>query len=353
MVSASGITVIICTHNPPVVSWSSCIQSVSEALIALFCFTKDAKLIIVDSCSDHVLTRDNLITPYTSLPVSLDFTIARTEKAGLTLARQTGVSLVETELCVFVDDDNILAKDYLIEAINLFHALPCLGVVGPGHINVLFDQDTPSWLSRYSTSYQQKSYSHLTYGCVRGTWEEYFPPGTGMCIRSGIARQHFINYSQPSNRLYLSDRTSTSLSSGGDSLIVYDAIKLGYAVGIAPSLSLTHFIVRRKANLSYLLLQGYNVYRDGLFAQWIAYGKSTSVRRYRSFDSLYLLLRKLVSAIVRRSLSPLIETANHAGVIVASHSILGIRQPLLLLLLLPLIRFTARLNRMYSSVQTS
>lgn len=47
-------------------------------------------------------------------------------------------------------------------------------------------------------------------------------------------------------------RQGKSLSSGEDNQIVWEAIKMGYAAGISPSLVITHLIPAHRANLDYV-----------------------------------------------------------------------------------------------------
>jgi hypothetical protein len=48
------------------------------------------------------------------------------------------------------------------------------------------------------------------------------------------------------------DRTGKALSSGGDIQIIWEAVKMGYAAGVAPSLIVNHLISTKKSNLKYI-----------------------------------------------------------------------------------------------------
>ena len=64
----------------------------------------------------------------------------RENELGLAAARQRGMAEAASDLLIFVDDDNILAADYLTEALKIKRDWPTLGTWGSGTIVPEFEQ---------------------------------------------------------------------------------------------------------------------------------------------------------------------------------------------------------------------
>jgi glycosyltransferase involved in cell wall biosynthesis len=68
---------------------------------------------------------------------------------GLTPARLHGIQESSGELLVFVDDDNLLAPDFLERATAISAQFPVLGVFGPGILEPNFEVQPPPELRPY------------------------------------------------------------------------------------------------------------------------------------------------------------------------------------------------------------
>ena len=72
----------------------------------------------------------------------------REEALGLTPARLRGIREAMGGLIVFVDDDNVLAPDYLQEAVAIGSEYALLGAWG-GRIQLQFETRPPEWTKPY------------------------------------------------------------------------------------------------------------------------------------------------------------------------------------------------------------
>jgi glycosyltransferase involved in cell wall biosynthesis len=112
------ISVVICTHNPR----SDYLQRVLSALKEQTFPKKEWELVLVDNASTLPLAGQWDLSWHPQSRIVLENT------TGLTHARLCGIQNTSGELIVFVDDDNLLAPDYLENALDITKRLPCLGV---------------------------------------------------------------------------------------------------------------------------------------------------------------------------------------------------------------------------------
>ena len=125
-------SVIICTHNPR----ADYLQRVLEALRSQTLPQARWELLLVDNAS-----RERLSGAW-ELFWHSQARILHEPQIGLTHARLRGISESTGDLLVFVDDDNVLAADYLANALALASAWPNLGAFGAS-ISAEFETPPP------------------------------------------------------------------------------------------------------------------------------------------------------------------------------------------------------------------
>ena len=86
---------------------------------------KKFEIIVVDNAS-----RDNTITKIKKIYPSVKI-IGLEQNYGASIARNEGIKCADGELLCFVDSDNIVDRDFLIELVNLAVSDPKIGFVGP------------------------------------------------------------------------------------------------------------------------------------------------------------------------------------------------------------------------------
>ena len=99
--------------------------------------------------------------------------MVREEKLGLTFARLRGFAEAKGELIVMVDDDNVLAPDYLETAVRIAHEHPTLGAFG-GKCLPEFEVKPDSWLEARGKGLGLRD---------RGEEPQLFPEETGGRLR--------------------------------------------------------------------------------------------------------------------------------------------------------------------------
>jgi glycosyltransferase involved in cell wall biosynthesis len=175
---------------------------------------------------------------------------------GLSAARRAGLTAAGGELAVLVDDDNVLAPDYLAEVIALFDAHPRLGAIG-GKSLPEFASEPPDWTREFFPLLALRDLgpelivapSLRAPGSSRDEYPPCAPIGAGMALRRP-AWTAWLD-ARP-NGTGLTDRRGAALTSGGDNDIVLCALRAGWGVAYTPRLSLTHLIPAGRLEPDYL-----------------------------------------------------------------------------------------------------
>jgi hypothetical protein len=163
-----------------------------------------------------------------------------------------GIDEAKGSILVFVDDDNVLAQDYLQVSLETISRMPWLGAFSGSTVGE-YEVPLPLWASNMPIQLAVREIKHVAWGCLPGTQSLPFAPvGAGMVIRRQVA-EHYLRQVKKDNLRQSLDRKGDLLLSGGDSDMAYCACELGYAVGVFPELSLVHIIPKQRLEAPYLL----------------------------------------------------------------------------------------------------
>src|ERR1700722_12041284 len=133
-----AISVIVCAHNPR----SAYLVRVIEALRGQDLDLQAWELMIIDNASIKPLATILDLSWHPNGRHVLE------SELGLTAARRRGMREARSPLLVFVDDDNVLARDYLSKAVPIGRAWPALGTFGSGCIAPEFELEPKPHLHR-------------------------------------------------------------------------------------------------------------------------------------------------------------------------------------------------------------
>jgi GT2 family glycosyltransferase len=180
--------------------------------------------------------------------------VVREPDLGLSAARRRGFATASGGIAVLVDDDNVLAPDYLEQALRVFFAHPRLGIAG-GKSVPRFDAEPPAWAREFLPLLALRDLGGAPRissglrppGAIRNQYPDFAPIGAGMALRRAAWTDWLeTRESGPSDRL------GGELISGGDNDIVLRAMRAGWDVGYFPQLSLTHLIPSGRLEPGYL-----------------------------------------------------------------------------------------------------
>lgn len=151
---------------------------------------------------------------------------------------------------VFVDDDNVLAEDYLLRALQIGQEWPTLGTWGSGTIVPEFElkpaDHLKPYLTRLALRENPKAYWSNVLPCNEAT-----PAGAGMCVRASVANEY--RHLHNSETIQLTDRRGVALVGHGDYEIAYVGCSLGFGMGVFPELRMTHLIPKERVSDEYFL----------------------------------------------------------------------------------------------------
>jgi glycosyltransferase involved in cell wall biosynthesis len=232
------LSVVLCTHNPRI----DYLNQVLSALVNQTLATEHWEFVVIDNASQERLSqRADLNLP--------DFCRVIVEpQLGLTPARIRGIRETSGAIILFVDDDNLLALDYLEQLIKLHQQHPQIGVWS-GNIAPIFESPPASSTQRY--------WEYLALRQVdREIWSNLpdsapLPCGAGMSVRREVAL-HYCTDTITNPLRFMLDRKGKSLLAGGDTDIGLAACDLGFGVGSSPNLKVQHLIPAERLQRSYL-----------------------------------------------------------------------------------------------------
>lgn len=238
------LSVIIAAHNPH----TGRLARVAAGLRAQTLPTSTWEIVVVDNASSDR-------TAFSSVDFSWhpSVRIIHETQLGLTPARLRGIFSASGELFVFVDDDNVLATDYLAAAVRRLVDNPRLGVAG-GPVVPEFETPPAPWTSEFFgllALHEHGPDPLIARGAPHASWPKFAPVGAGLCMRRTAAARYLDAIGRDPARRQL-DRSGSSLASGGDNDLVFTALHDGWDVGYFPELQITHLIPPRRLEAEYL-----------------------------------------------------------------------------------------------------
>jgi len=272
------ISVIICTHNPR----QDYLRRTLGALKMQTLPRDQWELLLIDNSSDEPLAAVWDLSWHPQGRHLLE------RELGLTPARLCGIRESAGDLLVFVDDDNVLAADYLEAAAKLYSARPDLGVAS-GCLLPEYETPPPAWFGPYE--------SWIAVRRIEASrWSNFFDPrsepcGAGMCLRKEIAVK-YLNRATASAGQRILGRRGRSLLSGEDVAITKVAIEMKYSMGQFVELKATHLIPSRRLSEEYLFTLYRNLQASGQVVGWVEDQQPLRWPNWRVFVKAALRLLK-------------------------------------------------------------
>ena len=235
-----NVSVILCTHNPREVY----LRRVLEALRGQTLPPAQWELLLIDNASSVPLAGrcDISWQPHAQH--------IREDELGLTPARLRGIKESKAELLVFVDDDNVLAGNYLEQALVVAGQWPFVGVWG-GSVSPEFETDLPDWCQDQTWRLTLLTVNEDVWSNLREGFAT-IPVGAGMCIRKSVGAR-FVEWCRMNQKSRTLGRKGTALSGYEDVDLAHCAMDIGLGAGRSTRLHLTHLIPTSRLTLDYFL----------------------------------------------------------------------------------------------------
>lgn len=241
------LTVVIPTHNPHLERLRRTLAGLRAQTLA----QAEWETLLVDNASSPALDAATIA----ALDAPANLRLIAAHELGLTVARLCGFRAARGEFAVLVDDDNVLAPDYLAEVIRLFANHPHIGVLG-GKSRPEFETTPADWTREFHSLLALRDLGDRPLvtsglrpaGMGRNEYPAFAPIGAGMAIR----RAAWEAWLKSPTRHRFTDRRGDELTSGGDNDIVLSAMHASWEAGYFPILNLTHLIPAQRLETSYL-----------------------------------------------------------------------------------------------------
>jgi glycosyltransferase involved in cell wall biosynthesis len=271
------VGVIICTHNARPDYFGRCLAALRGQTLPV----EGWDLLIVDNRSDRPVTSAIDLSWHPKARVVCESIL------GLTPARLRGIREKRADLLVFVDDDNVLAPDYLQRAVAIANEYPFLGAWS-GQCLPEFDVEPPEWTRRYWGTLCIREFGADVWSNLP-LLPETMPCGAGLCVRWQVAIRYLGLYDRGVRSMLL-DRVGTSLVSGGDNDLAACACDINLGVGLFCALKLVHLLPPQRLTEDYLcrLVEGIEYSATILMAE-----RGTPVRARGLIGKIADLLRVL------------------------------------------------------------
>jgi Glycosyl transferase family 2 len=234
-------SVIICAHNPRPDYFARVLASLRDQTLPL----DNWELLIIDNASKMPLAPDWPISWHPRVRHLVESEI------GVAVARQRGIREACADLIVYVDDDNVLDKTYLTQAVGIGRDWPLLGAWGSGSIQADFEVKPSESVMEFlhclalrETAIPQ--WSNVT-SCLQA-----MPWGAGLCLRKPVALAYCQLYKRSS--IKITGRAGSDTISGEDKDIAISCCVHGSGFGIFPNLKITHLIPRHRVSEDYIVL---------------------------------------------------------------------------------------------------
>jgi len=225
------------------------------------------------------------------------------KKQGQAYARKVGVQEAKGEFVLFVDDDNMLASDYLYQIENAFDQHPSAYAVG-GRSEAIFDPgfDPPLWFEDYKFGYACGS-QKVKSGYIEKNDSLLF--GAGLSVRRKKLLQIYENGFSP----VLGGRVGRLLMSGDDSELCVLLLIAGGGLYYCDSATLEHYMPEDRINEKYLrkLFYGFG-YSKPFLSYYLSHTKNGKrFRRSMGVNVLSCWISSVLKALSKRDVVSLCE----------------------------------------------
>lgn len=241
MVEENGVavSVFVCTHNPN----AEYLRQTLTALRAQTLPSSRWELRLVDNASSPSLNGQYDVTWHSG------GRMLREEKVGKVNALRLAFEQTSAPLVVVVDDDNVVAPDFLERAVDIARRHPGLGAWG-GIVELQFEREPEPWTRKYWTFLaEQKVPQDVLFSDTKISGP--LPVGAGSCFRREVLKHYFEQIDKSAWRQKLG-RTGATLMSGEDTDMVLTAGDMGLGCGFFKDLRLKHLIPPSRLTEDYL-----------------------------------------------------------------------------------------------------
>jgi glycosyltransferase involved in cell wall biosynthesis len=241
------IDVCICTHSPD----EKILEKVLRAVVAQTLSRKRFQVLIIDNANPSPLSLNQF--PYSLLSLgNVRCQVVREPRLGIAYARIRALKMSKAEAVVFIDDDNVMEKNFLRRAVEILARHPGVGCFS-GKINLPEEAAVPKWVLPLSASLAVRDVGEEPIvDWFRGDWAQWVPACTAsMVLRKKVAEAFLQNHASRSDFYGFGRKGRQNLMSGEDFLIALSAADVGLQCGYFPALRMSHYLRSDRFSLRY------------------------------------------------------------------------------------------------------
>lgn len=242
------LSICICTYNPKPALFSRVLEAIAAQTNAGF------DVLIVDNASTPALDAA-LLAPLSARGIAAH--IVREETPGLIHARLCAIAATASEWILCVDDDNILAPEYVAEGLAFIAAHPEVAAFG-GKLALPAQTRVPEGVAPFLPYLAVRDAGEAVMKGVSEKWEAWEPPAAGAFIARPVL-EDFAAFVRANANATALGRAPGSFASCEDSLLMHSAFRVGRATAYNPRLRLEHHVDPARFAFSNLvrLMEGY------------------------------------------------------------------------------------------------
>ncbi len=231
------VTVAICTHN------NATLLDRTLTVLALQNFEPDywSALVVDNNSTDETA---EVVARHQRSELIPHLQYCREPRLGIAHARHRAIREASSEFVAFVDDDCLLAPDWLQQALTFSLAHPKAGAIG-GRVKVLWESPPPPTALSRATWYAEQNFGDVP--------QQMPSAGFTYLVGAGlVVRRTALEESGWLEKRLLVGRKGRELSAGEDVEIVLRIRQAGYELWYNPAMILEHVIPERRLSIQYL-----------------------------------------------------------------------------------------------------
>jgi glycosyltransferase involved in cell wall biosynthesis len=276
-----SLDVVICTYNN-----ASSLDRVLGALAAqkLTDAIDWGVLVVENNCNDRT---PEVLAAHLQAGI-LALRVVHEPEQGLTPARLRGVAETSGEWIAFVDDDCVVAEDWIVQLTEIIGEHPDAGGIG-GEVVLDWESEPPPFVRSREWAYARQAGQR--------------PESRASLVGAGmVVRRRALEESGWTRRPYLADRVAGKLVSGGD---VEIALRLAaeHELWFDPRLRLRHVIPAHRTTLRYLSRLVYGLGVSNLFGDSLTWPGTYPRWLVRSLSRALPFTAQVAAAVRRRQVS--------------------------------------------------
>lgn len=231
-------TIVVCTYNSEKI-----IKRCLDALVALEGLSENVdKILVVDNNSTDLTSK--IIHEYCEENNMFQYVFEG--RQGLSYAREHALD-ANTDWIIYVDDDNILDKNWIIELKETVEENKRLGVVNGAVIAVPAEKLSEEQQAIMRAMYRNLACTHCGEPKENDP-QNVVPMGAGMCVRRAA-----LEKIESEGWLKLTGRTGKKLSSGEDTELCERIFEQGYGYESNFRMKLYHIIPSTRLEEKYVI----------------------------------------------------------------------------------------------------